>query len=145
VVPLDQARWPAHDRDLYNLPLPTKPGYQPEPHISGLPEVLRPQGKDLVACHSWQLARLLHKRGIDHIIYCGYALDECLWFEPCGMCDMKRRGFFCSAVRGGCVAIETKESCVGEKNLEYALWKTCSVFGYVFELHELSSALRAVK
>jgi hypothetical protein len=58
------------------------------------------------------------------------------------MSDMKRRGYVCSAVRGGCVAIETKESCVGEKNLEYALWKTSSVFGYVFDLHELTSALR---
>jgi len=142
VVPLDRKRWAAHDKDLYNLPLPTQPGYQPGPHVWGLPEVLRPQGTDLVACHSWQLARLLKKRGIDHLIYCGYAIDECLWFEPCGMCDMKRRGFLCSALRGGLVAIETKESCVGEKNLEYALWKTCSVFGYVFELHEFTSALR---
>jgi len=145
-IPRDQERWARHDRDLYNLPLPLnqKPGSvtPPTSTLAGMPEVLRPQGNDLVAQHSWQLARLLRNRGIDHIIYCGYALDECLWFEPCGMSDMKRRGFMCSAVRGGCVAIETRESCAGERNLEYALWKTSSVFGYVFELHELTGALR---
>lgn len=149
-IPRDMQRWAKHDKDLYNLPLPVDdrataavaPTGQ-ETWLRGMPEVLRPQGNDLVAQHSWQLARLLRNRKVDHIIYCGYALDECLWFEPCGMSDMKRRGFMCSAVRGGCVAIETRESCEGEKNLEYALWKTSSVFGYVFELHELTSALRA--
>lgn len=145
-IPRDQERWAKHDKDLYSLPLPlNEKGLPPvaSSTLTGMPAVLRPQGHDLVAQHSWQLARLLRNRGIDHIIYCGYALDECLWFEPCGMSDMKRRGFMCSAVRGGCVAIETKESCEGEQYLEYALWKTSSVFGYIFELHELTSALRA--
>jgi len=144
-IPRDLERWAKHDKDLYNLPLPPNPrGHRPIElsTLTGMPEVLKPQGNDLVAQHSWQLARLLRNRGLTHIIYCGYALDECLWFEPCGMSDMKRRGFMCSAMRGGCVAIETKESCAGEQNLEYALWKTSSAFGYVFELHELTTALR---
>lgn len=144
-IPLDASRWAQHTRDLYDLPLPSGPVASPAveaPWLTGFPEVLHPQGSDLVAQHSWQLARLLRNRGIDHLIYCGYALDECLWFEPCGMSDMKRRGFMCSAVRGGCVAIETKETCEGEKALEHALWKTSSIFGYVFELHELAGALR---
>ena len=42
----------------------------------------------------------------------------------------------------GCVAIENKESAVGEQKLEYALWKTSTMFGYAFERHELTHALR---
>ena len=38
---------------------------------------------------------------------------------------MNRKGYLCSAVRGGCVAIENRESAVGEKNLED--------FGYTME------------
>ena len=37
---------------------------------------------------------------------------------------------------------EARESAVGERNLEYAYWKTSTMFGYVFDLHELTTALR---
>ncbi len=112
------------------------------PRPPALPPELLPQGNDIIAQHAWQLHRLLKKRGITHIIYCGWALNWCLWFSPCGMCDMHRKGYLCSAVRGGCVAIENAESAVGEKNLEYAYWKTSTMFGYIFDLHELTHALR---
>ena len=55
---------------------------------------------------------------------------------------MSRKGYLCSAVRGGCVAIENRESAVGEKNLQDAYWKTSTMFGYVFDLHELTTAMR---
>lgn len=107
-----------------------------------LPPELLPQDNDIIAQHAWQLHRLLKNRNITHIIYSGWALNWCLWFSPCGMCDMHRKGYLCSAVRGGCVAIENAESAVGEKNLEYAYWKTSTMFGYIFDLHELTHALR---
>jgi nicotinamidase-related amidase len=133
--------WQAqHRRDVFDLPRP-----QPEdvpPHSFSLPEIFKPAGTDIIAEHAWQLHRLLKNRGIDHILYTGWALNWCLWFSPCGMSDMSRKGYMCSAIRGGCVAIENKESAVGEGNLEYALWKTSTMFGYVFELHELTNALR---
>ncbi len=133
--------WKAqHTRDVFDLPRQNPPDVPP--HKFTLPEELIPQGDDIIALHPWQLHRLLKNRGIDHIIYTGWALNWCLWFSPCGMADMGRKGYVCSAVRGGCVAIENKESAVGELNLEYALWKTSTMFGYVFELHELTHALR---
>ncbi|NLJ35461.1 MAG: isochorismatase family protein [candidate division WS1 bacterium] len=129
-----------HTRDVFDLPRPNPPD-APASEFS-LPEVLLPQGDDIIAQYDWQLHRLLKNRGIDHIIYTGWALNWCLWFSPCGMSDMSRKGYLCSAVRGGCVAIENKESALGEQNLEYALWKTSTMFGYVFDLHELTHALR---
>ena len=58
------------------------------------------------------------------------------------MSDMQRKGYLCSAVREGCVAIENRESADTEGNLEYACWKTTTMFGYIFDLQELASALQ---
>jgi nicotinamidase-related amidase len=129
-----------HAKDVFDSPK-AKPEVVPE-HPFSLPEVFTPTGNDIIAEHAWQLHRLLENRGINHILYTGWALNWCLWFSPCGMSDMGRKGYMCSAIRGGCVAIENRESAVGERNLEYALWKTSTMFGYVFELHELTHALR---
>ena len=129
-----------HTRDVFDLPRPKLSAFPERQFI--LPAELMPQGDDIIAQHAWQLHRLLQNRGIDHIIYTGWALNWCLWFSPCGMSDMSRKGYLCSAVRGGCVAIENKESAVGEQNLEYAYWKTSTMFGYIFDLHELTHALR---
>ena len=130
---------PAHQRDVFDLA--PRPEGSPE-HVWGMPEVLMPQGDDLVAGESWSLHRLMAKRGINHLIYCGWALNWCLWFSSGGMCDMSRKGYLCSAVRGGCVAIENRESADTEGNLQYALWKTAVMFGYVFEIGELQARLR---
>lgn len=141
VITDGQPEWEdQHRRDVFDLPRENPPD-APEYEFH-LPEPLLPQGEDLIAEHPWQLHRLLENRGLTHIIYTGWALNWCLWFSPCGMVDMNRKGYLCSAVRGGCVAIENKDSTVGEQNLEYALWKTSTMFGYVFELHELTHALR---
>lgn len=143
VIERDAARWAQHTRDVFDLPRPNPP--DTPPHTFGLPSEFLPQGNDIIAQHPWQLHRLLKNRQIDHIIYCGWALNWCLWFSPCGMCDMDRKGYLCSALRGGCVAIENRESAVGEKNLEYAYWKTSTMFGYIFDYQELMQALRKAK
>ncbi len=129
-----------HSRDVFGE-FPGRPPGSPE-HEPGLPKVLCPQGNDLVVAESWQLHRLMKKRGITHLIYTGWALNWCLWFSPCGMSDMQRKGYLCSAVRGGCVAIENRESADTEANLEYAYWKTTTMCGYIFDLHELTASLR---
>ncbi len=132
-----------HTRDVFG-PMPGRPPGSPE-HEPGLPALLRPQGNDLVVAESWQLHRLMKKRGITHLVYTGWALNWCLWFSPCGMSDMQRKGYLCSAVRGGCVAIENRESADAEANLEYAYWKTTTMFGYLFDLHELTAGLRGAR
>lgn len=144
VIVRDAERLARHTRDVFDLPRPENPQAVLQPPADfALPKELWPQGDDIIAQYPWQLHRLLKSRDIDHIVYCGWALNWCLWFAQCGMVDMDRKGYMCSAVRGGCVAIENAESTVGERNLEYAYWKTSTMFGYVFDLHELTVALRA--
>lgn len=139
----DPAAVAQHTRDVFDLPRP-QPDTVP-PHVFSLPAELLPQGSDIIAQHPWQLHRLLQARGLNHLVYCGWALNWCLWFSPCGMSDMDRKGYQCSAVRGGCVAIENRDSAVGERNLEYAYWKTCTMWGHIFDLHELTNALREAR
>ena len=138
-VPPDADVSRRHTLDVFGT-LFKRPEGSPD-HEAGLPQVLRPQGDDLVVSESWQLHRLMKKRGITHLLYTGWALNWCLWFSPCGMSDMDRKGYLCSAVRGGCVAIENRESADTESNLEYAYWKTSTMFGYLFDLKELTSEL----
>jgi nicotinamidase-related amidase len=135
----DEGLLAAHRKDVFQLA--SRPEGSPD-HTWGMPEVLMPQGDDLVAGETWRLHRLMKRRGINHLIYCGWALNWCLWFSSGGMCDMSRHGYLCSAVPGGCVAIENRESAEPEANLGYALWKTAVMFGYVFDLDELTDALR---
>lgn len=142
MLPRDADRDAGHMWDVFALT--SGDAGTPPDHVCALPAALWPQGADIIAQHAWQLHRLLKNRGIDHILYAGWALNWCLWFSPCGMLDMWRKNYLCSAVRGGCVAIENAESAVGERNLEYAYWKTATMFGYIFDLHELTTALRAV-
>jgi len=129
-----------HKRDVFG-PMPSRPKDSPD-HVPGLCAELCPTGNDLVVAQTWQLHRLMKNRDITHLIYTGWALNWCLWFSPCGMCDMQRKGYLCSAVRGGCVAIENRESADTEGNLDYAYWKTTTMFGYIFDLHELTHVLR---
>ncbi len=141
----DGKRWDQHTRDVFDLPRNKQASIEIEaPRVLGSDryDILQPREGDICAANAWQLHRLLKNRDVDHIIYCGWALNWCLWFSPGGMCDMNRKGYLCSAVRGGCVAIENRESAVGEKNLQYAYWKTSTMFGYIFDLHELTTALR---
>jgi len=148
VIPRDEKRWQQHSRDVFDLPRPNEAPFEvqpPELRRTGQVDIITPQPGDICAAYSWQLHRLCKNRGIDHLIYSGWALNWCLWFSPGGMCDMNRKGYLCSAVRGGCVAIENKESAVGEGNLQYAYWKTSTMFGYIFDLHELTTALRTLK
>ena len=127
-----------HTQDVFQLT--KRPPGSPD-HVISFPDELRIHGNDLMVKESWMLHRLMKNRGINHLIYTGWALNWCLWFSYGGMSDMSRKGYRCSAVRGGCVAIENKESAATEGNLEYAYWQTSAMFGYLFDLAELTAAL----
>lgn len=125
--------------------------YRPSPRPPGSPDAeetefvpgLEPRDNDLVCSRTWELHRLLCARGIRSLIYTGWALNWCLWFSECGMNDMQNLRYRLYAVRGGCVAIENAESADTEGNLQYAYWMTSAKFGDLFDLADLTAALRA--
>jgi hypothetical protein len=105
-----------------------------------LPEA-RPLGDEGVAENSEQLLALCRERGINHLIYTGFAIDACLLMSPGGMMDMSRHGVMCSAVRQAVTAVENKETARHETAKEIALWRVAVNFGFVFDVDNLVAAL----
>lgn len=101
----------------------------------------RPRDDEGVAATSAELHRL--GRGINHLIYVGFAIDGCLLTSPGGMVDMSRLGFLCSTVRDAVTAIENKESARHEAAKEIALWRVALHYGFVYESTDLIAALRS--
>ena len=109
------------------------------------PEEARPVGNEGVAENGAQLYAFCKESGINHLVYCGFAINWCLLLSPGGMADMQRYGCMCSTIRQATTAVENKES-AGEKwAKEIALWRVALAFGFVFDAPDLIGALGATK
>lgn len=107
-----------------------------------LPEA-RPMGEEGVAEDGEQLFALCRERGINHLIYAGFAINWCLLLSPGGMADMSRRGVMCSALRQAVTAVENKETARRELCKELGLWRVALAFGFVFDVDTLVGALKS--
>lgn len=102
--------------------------------------IMPPDDED-VACTSHQLFELCKERGINHLIYTGFAVNACLTLSPCGWLDMTRHGILCSIIRELTTAVENKESCRGEQHKEYGLWSYAIWGGFVFDQIDIENQL----
>lgn len=114
------------------------------PYID-FPEPAKPLDSELVVFTTHQLNEVLRSKGIWNLIYIGFALNWCLWFSPCGMVDMSRLGYRCSCIKEAVTAVENRESVVGERNKQEALWRTSLMFGYVHSADNFIQACRAIE
>ncbi|MFH1571745.1 MAG: hypothetical protein ABIL09_27395 [Gemmatimonadota bacterium] len=105
------------------------------------PEEARPQGEEGVAANARQLLALCRERGINHLVYCGFAINWCLLLSPGGMADMQKHGVMCSALRQATVAVENRESAEDQLCKELALWRVALAFGFVFDVDDFVAAL----
>jgi nicotinamidase-related amidase len=105
----------------------------------------RPLDSEGVAENAAQLAALARERGVNHLIYVGFAINWCLLMSPGGMVDMGRLGFLCSTVREAVTAVENAETARDEREKAQALWRVAVEFGFVFGLTELLGALSALE
>lgn len=104
-------------------------------------EEARPLGDEGVAETGHQLFALCEERGINHLIYSGFAINWCLLLSPGGMADMQARGFMCSAIRQAVTAVENRETARRELCKELALWRVAIGFGFVFDVDDLVGVL----
>jgi nicotinamidase-related amidase len=102
-----------------------------------------PLAGDGIAETANELHALCLERGINHLIYIGFALNWCLLMSPGGMVDMKRLGYLCSTVAEAVVAVESHESRPNRGEYQQALWRVAVEFGFVFNDHDLIAALAA--
>ncbi len=106
------------------------------------PAVARPLDGEGVAENGRQLFALCKERGINHLVYCGFAINWCLLLSPGGMADMQQYGLMCSALRQATTAVESKESARGERAKELALWRVALGFGFVFDVEDFKAGIR---
>ena len=100
-----------------------------------------PRDDEDVVATTHQLFELCKERGINHLIYTGFAVNACLTISPCGWIDMTHRGMMCSIVRELTTAVENKESCRTEGHKEYGLWQFALWGGFVFEQADVEKLL----
>ncbi len=105
------------------------------------PDPARPVGDEGVAENGHQLAALCKAHGINHLIYCGFAINWCLLLSPGGMAEMQHYGVMCSALRQATTAVENKDSARDERCKELALWRVALAFGFVYDVDEFVQAL----
>lgn len=108
----------------------------------GFPEQATPVGEEGVVETSEQLLALCQADGINHLVYCGFAINECIMVARGGMVDLGRYGLMCSAVRQAVTAIENKESARTQAHKEQALWQVAHGRGFVFDLDDFVQAIR---
>ncbi len=107
------------------------------------PEPARPKGEEGVAENGAQLFALCKERGINHLVYCGFAINWCLLLSPGGMAEMQKYGIMCSALRQATVAVENKGSARTQLCKELALWRVALAYGFVFDVDDFVAALTA--
>lgn len=101
----------------------------------------RPVGNECIAANGLQLAEACIQRGINHLLYIGFAINWCLLMSPGGMVDMRRHGFLCSTLEEAVTAVENRETAAGELEKRQALWRISLEFGFVFHVPDLMAAL----
>ena len=106
-------------------------------------EHARPRDDEYVCENAEQLAAVCLADGVNHLVYCGFAINWCLLMSPGGMLDMSRRGAMCSALRQATTAVENRETARFELNKAEALWRVALAFGFVFDVDEFVRALPA--
>lgn len=108
----------------------------------GFPPEARPHGEEGIAENGNQLYALCRERGVNHLVYAGFAINWCLLLSPGGMHEMSGRGLLCSAFRDATTAVENKESARQQWAKELALWRVALAFGFVFDVDEFLAAVR---
>ncbi len=102
----------------------------------------RPKSDESIAENSRQLFALCKERGINHLVYCGFAVNWSLLLSPGGMAEMYKYGLWCSVLREATTAVENKETARNELCKEIALWRVALAFGFVFDVDDFVNAIK---
>lgn len=108
----------------------------------GFPPQAKPLDTEGVAENGHQLFALCKEKGINHLVYCGFAINWCLLLSPGGMAEMQRYGLMCSALRQATTAVENGATARFELCKEVALWRVSLAFGLVYDVDDFIAALK---
>lgn len=101
----------------------------------------KPLDNEPIAADAGQLAAICREKGVNHLIYCGFAINWCLLLSPGGMADMSKYGIICSAMKDAVCAVENRETAAEETAKGLALWRVSLAYGFVFESTDFIKAI----
>ena len=92
---------------------------------------LMPKEGEPFAVDALQLHRMLHKRGIENLVYTGFATDMCVLFAPGGIQDMAARfSYRIFLIREATLGVEYPERFETRFSTEYGIRRVESHFGH---------------
>ena len=108
------------------------------------PPEARPLDTEGVAENGRQLFALCKEKGVNHLVYAGFAINWCLLLSPGGMAGMQQYGVMCSTLRQATTAVENGASARFELCKEIALWRVSLAFGLVLDVDDFIAAIETV-
>jgi nicotinamidase-related amidase len=72
--------------------------------------IVAPEPGDIYAWQTGQLDRLLRRRGVENLIYCGFATDMCVLRAPGGVEPMAGYGYRLYLLRDATVGVELPDT-----------------------------------
>ena len=105
-------------------------------------ELVSPVGDEPMCFYSDALDAYLSERGIDTLIYMGFATDMCILGAEGGARPMLSRGYRCILMRDATVGVETPESFPDRLSTRYGIHLFEWSVGYSTTYQEFVSAMR---
>ncbi len=108
-------------------------------------EVVSPVGDEPLVFYTDVLDEYLRSRGVETLIYMGFAADMCLLGAEGGARAMLARGYRCVVMRDGTVGVETPESFPQRLSTNYALHIFEWSLGFGCTLGQFQQAVEQVR
>jgi nicotinamidase-related amidase len=120
--------WRAHGRNY-----PTSPPYATMDRVS----FLMPREGEPFAVDSVQLHRVLHKRGIENLVYTGFATDMCVLHSPGGIVEMETRfSYRVFLIREATLGVEFPDRFEQRASTQYGMRLVESHYGHTIAWDE---------
>ena len=116
------------------------------PHGRSIHESVAPLPQEIVVDgpnEQAELLQLLHSRGIEYLLYAGYASNMCVLTRPTGIIEMSRHGYRIILVRDASIAVETPESLEAQWNHYVAVHVVEINWGATTTVDDVIAALEA--
>jgi nicotinamidase-related amidase len=110
-----------------------------------IPDPLKPQPGELVAATTEELDGWCRQRGLDTLLYTGFATNLCLLDSPAGMKAMAGLGYRCILLREATLAVEHHDTLSTRLNTRCAVRYVETWVGYTASVTDFVAACQAAQ
>lgn len=120
------------------------PSYMIKSYVSGIHEAVRPikRKREYIESNLSKVYQILEQEGILHLVYVGFATNECVFHRPVGVRDMSRHGFNEVLLRDATLGTERADISITHKITEGAILNIEKGFGFSATSEDFIHAIR---